>query len=313
MVRCSHPAALFALAATAAVASSLVMVPPPPRRLHRFARSRSPVVTLAAAPAADEADVDLEEVMVFANEGTIECKTCRDKYYFPKTQEELEDEAAAAATVAAEDGPDLMDMLAPEPPPHAIDEERLPGVYHLGLHQTSTIGVSPYLIVRPEGNVMVDVPAWSRPLAERLDELGGADYLILTSGEMTEGHEAWKVRVRSGIRCHRNLTCPPALPCPLIHLTAASLAPCPTRRALRNGTPTWCACCTSSTCAPISNLRSSSRSSRARGRGRSAAAVVTGPFGCCTPLGEPLAAYARGTRRALRKAVPRPPYSRGGS
>jgi hypothetical protein len=50
------------------------------------------------------------------------------------------------------------------------------------LHRRSihSIACESYLIVRPEGNVMVDTPRFNPVLAKRLQELGGVKYIFLT-------------------------------------------------------------------------------------------------------------------------------------
>lgn len=42
--------------------------------------------------------------------------------------------------------------------PIPVDPERLPGVYQMAPTTKESMGVTPYLIVRPEGNILIDVP-----------------------------------------------------------------------------------------------------------------------------------------------------------
>jgi hypothetical protein len=66
--------------------------------------------------------------------------------------------------------------------PLAVDEQRLPGVYHLGFHSKDSYGGTPWLIVREQGGVMVDSPRYSSKLAAAITtKLGGAPvYMLLT-------------------------------------------------------------------------------------------------------------------------------------
>jgi hypothetical protein len=66
--------------------------------------------------------------------------------------------------------------------PLAVEEQRLPGVYHLGFHSKDSYGGTPWLIVREQGGVMVDSPRYSSKLAAAITAaLGGAPaYMLLT-------------------------------------------------------------------------------------------------------------------------------------
>ncbi|CAN0554944.1 unnamed protein product, partial [Ectocarpus sp. 12 AP-2014] len=47
-----------------------------------------------------------------------------------------------------------------------------PGVFHLGFHGESSFGCSPWLVQRPEGNMMMDSPRFHPGLAKELDAKG---------------------------------------------------------------------------------------------------------------------------------------------
>ncbi|MCU0565113.1 MAG: MBL fold metallo-hydrolase [Oculatellaceae cyanobacterium Prado106] len=61
-------------------------------------------------------------------------------------------------------------------------------VYHCGYHAESSFGAASYLIVRPEGNVLVDSPRFAPPLVKRLEALGGVRYLYLTHRDDVADH-----------------------------------------------------------------------------------------------------------------------------
>jgi glyoxylase-like metal-dependent hydrolase (beta-lactamase superfamily II) len=62
-------------------------------------------------------------------------------------------------------------------------------VYHCGYHAEDSYGAASYLIVRPEGNVLVDSPRFAPPLVKRLEEMGGIGYLYLTHRDDVADHQ----------------------------------------------------------------------------------------------------------------------------
>ena len=62
-------------------------------------------------------------------------------------------------------------------------------VYHCGYHSKNSYGAASYLIVRPEGNVLVDSPRFAPPLVKRLEEMGGIRYLYLTHRDDVADHQ----------------------------------------------------------------------------------------------------------------------------
>jgi glyoxylase-like metal-dependent hydrolase (beta-lactamase superfamily II) len=64
-------------------------------------------------------------------------------------------------------------------------------VYFCGFASESSYGASSYLIVRPEGNVLVDSPRFVRPLARRIEKLGGVSFMFLTHRDDVADHEQW--------------------------------------------------------------------------------------------------------------------------
>jgi glyoxylase-like metal-dependent hydrolase (beta-lactamase superfamily II)/ferredoxin len=67
-------------------------------------------------------------------------------------------------------------------------------IYHCGYHAESSFGAASYLIVRPEGNVLVDSPRFSAPLAKRIEALGGVKWLYLTHRDDVADHQQWHDR-----------------------------------------------------------------------------------------------------------------------
>lgn len=63
------------------------------------------------------------------------------------------------------------------------------GVYHCGFHDEASFGAASYLVVRAEGNVLVDVPRFNRGLVRRIAELGGVDLMFLTHRDDVAHHD----------------------------------------------------------------------------------------------------------------------------
>lgn len=71
--------------------------------------------------------------------------------------------------------------------PEKIDE----GIYFCGFAAASSYGASSYLIVRDVGNVLVDSPRFTRPLARKIEEMGGVRHMFLTHRDDIADHEQW--------------------------------------------------------------------------------------------------------------------------
>jgi glyoxylase-like metal-dependent hydrolase (beta-lactamase superfamily II)/ferredoxin len=65
-------------------------------------------------------------------------------------------------------------------------------VYHCGYHSEDSYGAASYLIVLPEGNVLVDSPRFTPPLVKRLEEMGGIRYMYLTHRDDVADHKKYR-------------------------------------------------------------------------------------------------------------------------
>ncbi|HEX5035949.1 MAG TPA: MBL fold metallo-hydrolase [bacterium] len=65
-------------------------------------------------------------------------------------------------------------------------------VFHCGFHAEDSFGAAPYLIVRPQGNILIDSPRFASPLVKRLEALGGVKTLFLTHGDDVADHRKFK-------------------------------------------------------------------------------------------------------------------------
>ncbi len=84
--------------------------------------------------------------------------------------------------------------------PEAIDQN----VYFCGFASESSYGASSYLIVKPEGNVLVDSPRFARPLVRRIEELGGVRLMFLTHRDDVADHEQWAGHFNAERVMHRD-------------------------------------------------------------------------------------------------------------
>lgn len=86
-------------------------------------------------------------------------------------------------SIGTEDRHDLASARA------ALPDEILSGVHHCGYHHEQSFGAASYLIVREEGNILVDSPRFTRGLVKRLEELGGVATMFLTHIDDVADHE----------------------------------------------------------------------------------------------------------------------------
>ena len=68
------------------------------------------------------------------------------------------------------------------------------GVHFCGFASESSYGASGYLVVRSGGNVLVDSPRFSEPLARRIWELGGVRWMFLTHRDDVADHAKFRKR-----------------------------------------------------------------------------------------------------------------------
>jgi glyoxylase-like metal-dependent hydrolase (beta-lactamase superfamily II) len=90
--------------------------------------------------------------------------------------------ACPVAAIGTTEKHDLDDAYAAFPDP--IDGN----VYHCGYHSADSYGAASYLIVRPQGNVLVDSPRFTDPLVRRLEDMGGVALMFLTHRDDVADH-----------------------------------------------------------------------------------------------------------------------------
>ncbi|MQL97560.1 hypothetical protein Taro_030255, partial [Colocasia esculenta] len=125
----------------------------------------------------------------FVDERCIDCDACR--WLAPETFRRVGGQSAVFRQPNSEEERfRALQITFPLP----IDEQSLPGVYHCGYHSEKTYGATSYLIVHPEGNILVDSPKYKEILARRIDVLGGVRYMFLTHKDDVGDHQLWSKR-----------------------------------------------------------------------------------------------------------------------
>lgn len=64
-------------------------------------------------------------------------------------------------------------------------------VWHCGFHDRSSFGAASYIVRTEEGNVMVDVPRFARPLVKRIEAMGGLAAIVMTHRDDIGAHQDW--------------------------------------------------------------------------------------------------------------------------
>jgi glyoxylase-like metal-dependent hydrolase (beta-lactamase superfamily II)/ferredoxin len=76
----------------------------------------------------------------------------------------------------------------------AFPEPLAEGVFYCGFSAEASFGASSYLVVRPQGNVLVDSPRAAGPLLRRVAGLGGVRLMFLTHRDDVADHVRWRAR-----------------------------------------------------------------------------------------------------------------------
>ncbi|MDE0653352.1 MAG: MBL fold metallo-hydrolase [bacterium] len=92
---------------------------------------------------------------------------------------------------------------ARRPAQPAFPFELTGGVHALGHNARSSFGAHSYLTVRPDGNLMIDSPRFTRQLAERIDDLGGLRHVLLTHRDDVADADRWADRFGADVWIHK--------------------------------------------------------------------------------------------------------------
>jgi glyoxylase-like metal-dependent hydrolase (beta-lactamase superfamily II)/ferredoxin len=144
----------------------------------------------------------------FVDASCIDCGTCWqfDPAHFAPTgesshvQRQPQGEAEVlAALLALQACPvaaigttaELLRRMPADGFPSLITRHAAGEVYYCGWASRRSFGASSWLIVRPGGNVLIDSPRWSAPLARRIEALGGLAAIVLSHRDDVADQARW--------------------------------------------------------------------------------------------------------------------------
>lgn len=77
-------------------------------------------------------------------------------------------------------------------------------VYYCGWSSRLSFGASSWLIIKPEGNILIDSPRWSAPLARQIKKMGGLKHIVLTHRDDVADHNDWAKAFNCERWIHKN-------------------------------------------------------------------------------------------------------------
>lgn len=149
----------------------------------------------------------------FVDTRCIDCGTCRD--LVPELFSAVGDQSVVSAQPDGADGEHRAWLAAEACPTQSIGRTpRTPRpqglyplhvdgpVYDLGHTAEDSFGATGYLVLRPEGNLMVDAPRFTRSLTGPIDALGGVAHVLLTHRDDVADAPRWAERYRARMWIH---------------------------------------------------------------------------------------------------------------
>ncbi len=144
----------------------------------------------------------------FVDSSCIDCGSCwhidpehfaptgRSSYVHTQPQGQKEIRKALLALVdcpvAAIGAPkELTPVLSSAFFPILVTKHPAGDVYYCGWSSKRSFGASSWLILRKEGNVLIDSPRWSAPLARQIKRMGGIRQIVLTHRDDVADHKRW--------------------------------------------------------------------------------------------------------------------------
>jgi glyoxylase-like metal-dependent hydrolase (beta-lactamase superfamily II)/ferredoxin len=89
-------------------------------------------------------------------------------------------------------------------------------VYYLGYTSKDSFGATSYLILRPEGNVMIDSARFHPQLVKQLEQLGGVKHMLLTHRDDVADHQKFHDRFNCERLIHQDDVTPDTNSCEVI-------------------------------------------------------------------------------------------------
>ncbi len=164
----------------------------------------------------DQRDPRNAEGAWFVDTRCIDCGTCRD--LVPELFAAVAgggDQSIVAVQPAGPDGEHRAWLAAEACPTQSIGRTprtpRPPGlyplhvdgpVYDLGHTSEDSFGATSYLVLRPDGNLMVDAPRYTRSLTGPIDALGGVAHVLLTHRDDVADAPRWAERYGARMWIH---------------------------------------------------------------------------------------------------------------
>ena len=144
----------------------------------------------------------------FVNERCIDCGTCWtfDPEHYGAAAEtafvyrqpsgaEAQRQALlalqACPVAAIETSPELLRQTPADGFPALITTAGDAEIFYCGWASRKSFGARSWLVKRPAGNVLIDVPRCSAPLARRLQSMGGVSAMVLTHRDDVADHQRW--------------------------------------------------------------------------------------------------------------------------
>ena len=141
----------------------------------------------------------------FVDDTCIDCDLCRQiapdifreesdhSIVFRQPENHLQSRQAAMALVACPTGSigereKIDPRIAGETFPEPVDAN----VYFCGYASPDSYGAASYLIVRPEGNILVDSPRFAKTLVRRIESMGGVATMFFTHRDDVADHEKFR-------------------------------------------------------------------------------------------------------------------------
>ena len=138
----------------------------------------------------------------FVDDTCIDCDLCRQiapsvfreqqdhSVVYQQPRKTAETHRAAMALVACPTGSiGTRTKLDIKPAAASYPELIEENVYFCGYASSHSYGAASYLILRPEGNILVDSPRYAHTLVRRLEELGGVSIMFFSHRDDVADHE----------------------------------------------------------------------------------------------------------------------------